>query len=137
MLTSTFGLVVGFLLLAVFFCLVVSPIVAWKRRAPDAAPRRHRRWAIGLVTVVVILLMPLWIGYFGPTALLYFTYWTPLRTEVAVNPYVDDGKQRAVVSYRDLLPDLYSDPGNQTEFIWLARSSKAVPWRIVESDCGP
>lgn len=144
MLLTTYYLTVGFLLLVAFIVLVVGAVIAWKRRAPGVPCWKCQLRATGAAIAAVLLLTPLWIGYFGPTALLYFHYWTPWRTHFVVSLDLNAAKQgpaldlsEGTVEYNDPWPGSWSSPGEQTVFVFVKRSSKAVPWQWVKDGTGP
>jgi hypothetical protein len=98
-----------------------------------------RRLLIVLAALaVVVLLAPLWSGYFGPGAAAYATTWRPWRTHVSVR-YEHTRAQRSTleVYYHDYLPDPTRNPGERIDFLTLKRSRSWLPWVVTERGTGP
>ena len=94
-----------------------------------------------VVLVVVVLLVPLWSGYFGPTAVTYVTTWRPWRSDLTVRldqiPDPDSGHASLTVDYRDPWPGQTSHPGSQVRFVTVRRVHPLLPWVVTERGTGP
>jgi len=112
---------------------------------PPARIRRHtwsrrRRLAVavGALVVIVVLLAPQWLGYFGPRVAAYATTWRPWRTHITLS-YEHDWPQRCTmeVQYRDPWPGQARTPGWQVDFLTLRRYRSWLPWVVSERGSGP
>lgn len=104
----------------------------------------RRRWLV-LVAVaalaLLVLLAPLWSGYFGPKAAAYVSTWRPWRRHLTVRfeQTFPRWPQRAtaVVEYTDPWPGQARTPGHQTDFVTQERLSPWLPWVLIERGSGP
>ena len=94
-----------------------------------------------VVLALVMLLAPLWSGYFGPTAVAYVTSWRPWRSHVTVHldRTFTRWPQRAtlVATYTDPWPGEARTPGPQTDFVTVERLNALLPWIVCERGSGP
>jgi hypothetical protein len=119
------------------------------RGLPLPAPYRRRAWsrrrrltvAAVTLTVVLVLLTPLWLGYFGPTVAAYAQMWLPWRTHIVVHdPFPADrssGEVELEVTYSDPWPGPASEPGEQIRFLIVSRVSPLLPWIVTSGGTGP
>jgi hypothetical protein len=97
---------------------------------------KRRRWLwIGLTIfiVAVILLAPLWLGYFGPKAASWAATWRPWRTDYSVT-YVylpSDDVAYITVEYEDWLSAQDCVDAQVVE-----RADSLLPWRVTEHCTG-
>jgi hypothetical protein len=106
---------------------------------------RRRRLTVAAVAlaVMLVLLSPLWLGYFGPTVAAYAQTWLPWRTHIVVRDGLpaDYGRSSRQVelaaTYSDPWPGTAATPGEQTRFLTVTRYSPLLPWVVTGSSTGP
>jgi hypothetical protein len=105
---------------------------------------RRRRLTVTVVAAVaaLILLAPLWLGYFGPRTAAYAQMWLPWRSHMVV---VDStparnqasGRVDLEITYSDPWPGSAASPGGQTRFLTVTRFSPLLPWIVTGEGTGP
>jgi len=106
---------------------------------------RRRRIVIAPLALLaaLVLLAPLWLGYFGPEAAVWARVWRPWRSEVSVEllstPAHKAGSDRRLAesNFRDPWPGQTFSPGWQTRFHTVQRPSRLLPWIVTETYTGP
>ena len=103
---------------------------------------RWRLLAVALVVLtLVVLVAPLWSGYFGPTVAAYVSVWRPWRSDLSARltatKIQEDDRVTVVAHYDDFWPGPGRAPGEQWDFMTVERSSPRLPWRVVSHGTGP
>jgi hypothetical protein len=95
--------------------------------------RRRRRVTVIVLAVLVALLVlaPIWSGYFGPTAAAYSAVWRPWRTDVSVVKVGDDrarsGERVEMEAFfHDRWPELSG--GGLEPYVTVERLHPLLPW---------
>jgi hypothetical protein len=100
-----------------------------------------RRLLIAIAALLLlVLLAPLWSGYFDPKAVAYVTTWRPWRSHISLRyERILPGSRRATMEaeYRDPWPGQARTPGWQVDFLTLERSHSWLPWIVTERGSGP
>ena len=105
------------------------------------SPRRRLTVAVVAAAVTLVLLAPLWLGYFGPRAAAYAQTWLPWRSHIVVygnsGPRQASGRVDLEITYSDPWPGSAATPGEQTRFLTVTRSSPLLPWVVTSEGTGP
>jgi hypothetical protein len=120
------------------------------RGLPLPGPRVKRAWTLRrrlvVITVAVlatlVVLAPLWSGYFGPRAAAYVTTWRPWRSHLTLRSertFPHKWPQHATMEaeYRDPWPGYARTPGWEHDFLTLKRLGPWLPWVVTERGSGP
>jgi hypothetical protein len=94
-----------------------------------------------VILLALVLLAPLWLGYFGPAAATYATTWRPWRRHltVHVSKTFSERPQRASAEaeYTDPWLGKARSPGHQYDFATVKRLHPLLPWVVTERGTGP
>ncbi len=105
---------------------------------------RRRRIVTGLLAALValVLLAPLWLGYFGPETAVWARVWRPWRSEVSVEllstptQATASDRVRAESRFNDPWPGEALTPGSQQLFHTVERPSPLLPWIVTATYTG-
>lgn len=101
-------------------------------------PWSRRRWltvSALAVLMVLILLAPVWSGFFGPRVTVYVATWRPWRTELTVGAtthetgYPADERLEIEVSFHDHMPGDFQ--GWRFSFAAVERAHPLLPWVVT------
>ena len=93
------------------------------------------------VLLAVVLLAPLWLGYFGPRTAAYAQTWRPWRTHITLQYERalpgDPPRDTMEAHYRDPWPGQARTPGWQVDFLMVERAASWLPWIVTQRGSGP
>jgi hypothetical protein len=102
--------------------------------------RRRLTTAVVALLAAIILLAPLWLGYFGAETAVWARVWRPWRTQVSVelvtSPATAPSEATFTVEYRDPWPGEGSSPGWQLRYCTVQRPLPLLPWVVTDTSSG-
>jgi len=99
---------------------------------------RRRRFTVAVLgaLAVVVVLTPLWVGYFGPEAAVYGNIWRPWRSDFTVSDFGDRDSATRIEMQADYR-DPWADHASMFLYYTVERPSSWLPWRVTQTYTGP